>query len=71
MKTKKGRIVSRKKHAAGQRAIKNLRKMGYVAKKGKFTLFKKMSKRGGSASGFQEMRGGSNSEGFSDSGKLL
>jgi hypothetical protein len=41
MKTKKGRIVSRKKHAAGQRAIKKLKKMGYVAKKGTFKLFKK------------------------------
>ena len=41
MKTKKGRIVSKKKHAAGQRAIKKLKKMGYVAKKGTFKLFKK------------------------------
>ena len=51
MKTKKGRIVSKKKYAAGKRAIKTLRKMGYVAKKGKFTLFKKgkTMKKGGSA----------------------
>lgn len=41
MKTKKGRIVSKKKHAAGQRAIKKLKKLGYVAKKGTFKLFKK------------------------------
>jgi hypothetical protein len=41
MKTKRGRIVSRKKHAAGQKAIKKLRKAGYVAKKGTFKLFKK------------------------------
>lgn len=41
MKTKKGRIVSKKKHAAGQKAIKNLKKLGYVAKKGTFKLFKK------------------------------
>ena len=41
MKTKKGRIVSRKKHAAGKRALKNLVKAGFKAKKGKFTLFKK------------------------------
>jgi hypothetical protein len=41
MKTKKGRIVSRKKHAAGQKAIKKLKKLGYVAKKGTFKLFKK------------------------------
>ncbi len=50
MKTKKGRIVSRRKHAAGQRAIKKLRKLGYIAKKGKFSLFTKKSKRGGSSS---------------------
>ena len=37
----KGRIVSRKKHAAGLKAIKRLRKAGYVAKKGTFKLFKK------------------------------
>lgn len=50
MKTRKGRIVSKKKHAAGKRAIKTLRKMGYIAKKGKFSLFKKgkTMKRGGS-----------------------
>ena len=37
----KGKIVSRRKHAAGLKAIKHLRKLGYTAKKGKFTLFKK------------------------------
>jgi hypothetical protein len=37
----KGKIVSRRKHAAGLKAIKRLRKLGYTAKKGKFTLFKK------------------------------
>lgn len=41
MKTKKGRIVSKKKHAAGKKALSRLRKAGYTAKKGKFTLFKK------------------------------
>ena len=50
MKTKNGRIVSKKKHAAGKKAIKNLRKLGYIAKKGTFKLFSKKSKRGGSAS---------------------
>lgn len=50
MKTKNGRIVSRKKHAAGKKAIKNLRKLGYIAKKGTFKLFTKKSKRGGSSS---------------------
>ena len=52
VKTKRGRIVSRRKQAAGKKASARLRKAGYVAKKGKFTLFTKKSKRGGSASGF-------------------
>jgi hypothetical protein len=37
----KGRIVSRKKHAAGKKALKNLIKAGYKAKKGTFKLFRK------------------------------
>jgi hypothetical protein len=37
----KGRIISRKKHAAGKKAIKHLRELGYIAKKGTFKLFKK------------------------------
>jgi hypothetical protein len=41
MKTKKGRIVSRKKHAAGKKALRRLVKAGYKAKKGTFKLFKK------------------------------
>lgn len=41
MKTKKGRIVSKKKHAIGLRRIKTLRKLGFKAKKGTFKLFKK------------------------------
>jgi hypothetical protein len=41
MKTRKGRIVSKKKHAAGKKALKQLRKAGYIAKKGTFKLFKK------------------------------
>ena len=41
MKTKKGRIVSRKKHAIGLRRIKSLRRLGFKAKKGTFKLFRK------------------------------
>lgn len=37
----KGRIISRKKHAAGKKAIKHLRSLGYIAKKGTFKLFHK------------------------------
>ena len=41
MQNKHGRIVSRRKHALGKKAVKRLRSMGYVARKGKFTLFRK------------------------------
>jgi hypothetical protein len=41
MKTKKGRIVSRKKHALGKKSLKNLIKAGFKAKKGTFKLFKR------------------------------
>jgi len=41
MKTRKGRIVSKKKHALGKKAIKRLTKAGYKAKKGTFKLFRK------------------------------
>lgn len=50
MKTKRGRIVSRRKHAVGLRRIKTLRRMGFVAKKGKFQLFTRKS-RGGATLG--------------------
>ena len=43
MKTDKGRIVSKKQHAAGLKAIQRLRAAGYVAKKGTFQLFKRKS----------------------------
>lgn len=57
VKTKRGRIVSRRKQAAGKKAILKLRKLGYVAKKGTFKLFKKGSKKGGSVSGFSDAGG--------------
>ena len=41
MKTRSGRIVSKRKHSAGLKAIKKLNKLGYVAKKGTFKLFKR------------------------------
>ena len=63
VKNKHGRIVSRRKQAAGRKALANLRKAGYIAKKGTFKLFRKGSKRGGSDSGL--MMGGSDStQGF-------
>ncbi len=41
MKTRNGRIISRKKHAAGKKSIKHLRALGYIAKKGTFKIFRK------------------------------
>lgn len=41
MKTKKGRIVSKKQHSSGLKAIKRLFAAGYKPKKGTFKLFRK------------------------------
>jgi len=41
MKTKKGRIVSRRKHAQGLKAIKRLFSLGYKPKKGTFKVMRK------------------------------
>jgi len=41
---KAGLIVSKKRSALGKKALKNLHNAGYVAKKGTFTLFKKIKK---------------------------
>lgn len=41
MKTKKGRIVSRKQHALGLKRIKHLFALGYKPTRGKFTAMKK------------------------------
>ena len=41
VKNKHGRIVSRKKQAAGRKALKYLTRKGYKAKKGVFHLFNK------------------------------
>lgn len=44
---KKGRIISRRKSAAGKKAIKHLFALGFKPKKGQFTLMRKsMAKRG-------------------------
>jgi hypothetical protein len=52
MKNKRGAIISRKKYALGKKSIKYLEKLGYKAKKGQFTLFRKQRK------GSKKMRGG-------------
>lgn len=45
---KKGRIISRRKSAAGKKAIKHLFALGFKPKKGQFTLMRKsMAKRSG------------------------
>lgn len=41
MKTKRGRIVSKKQHAAGKKAVKRLFALGYKPKKGKFIAMRK------------------------------
>ena len=41
MMTKKGRIVSKKQHKAGLKAIKRLYALGYKPKKGTFKLMRK------------------------------
>jgi hypothetical protein len=46
MKNKHGRIVSRKQHAAGKKALTRLLKAGFKAKKGAFKLFTKKARRG-------------------------
>ena len=61
MKTKKGRIVSRRQHTAGKKAIKRLFALGYKPKKGTFKAMhkhkkgtKKHSKKRGGAAGTVE-----------------
>ena len=44
-----GRIISRKKHAAGKKAIKHLRALGFIAKKGTFKLMSKSMSKGKSS----------------------
>lgn len=41
MRTKNGRIVSKKQHAAGKKAIKRLFSLGYKPQKGKFVAMRK------------------------------
>ena len=55
----KGRIVSRKKHAAGKKAIKHLFKLGYKPTKGSFKAMKKGHSTRKHRGGFFEPPGGS------------
>jgi hypothetical protein len=45
VQNKHGRIVSRRKQAAGRKALKYLTRRGYKAKKGVFRLFNKYRRR--------------------------
>lgn len=60
MKTRSGRIVSRKKHAAGKKAINRLFKAGYKPKKGTFKLFSKGARK------TRRARGGSSASALAD-----
>jgi len=68
VKTRKGRIVSRKKQAAGKKAIKRLFALGYKPKKGKFSLMKskKSSRRTRKRGGAEPFEGASLAEAFAD-----
>lgn len=69
VKTRKGRIVSRKKQAAGKKAIKRLFALGYKPKKGKFTLMsksKKGARRTRKRGGAEPFEGASLAEAFAD-----
>jgi hypothetical protein len=58
VKTRKGRIVSRKKQLAGRKAIKRLFALGYKPKKGKFSLMRKSMSKGKKSSRRTRKRGG-------------
>ena len=65
-----GRIISRKKHAAGKKAIKHLFAMGYKPKKGTFKLMRKsMAHKKSSRRHSRKHRGGN--LGMPDLSKLL
>ena len=57
-----GRIISRKKHAAGKKAIKHLRALGFIAKKGTFKLMRKSMAKGKASRRRTRKHGGSNNE---------
>ena len=74
VKTRKGRIVSRKKQAAGKKAIKRLFALGFKPKKGKFSLMrksmsKKSSRRTRKRGGAEPFEGAELFEAFADADK--
>lgn len=76
VKTRKGRIVSRKKQAAGKKAIKRLFALGFKPKKGKFSLMrksisKKSSRRTRKRGGAEPFEGAELFEAFADANKKM
>ena len=72
VKTRKGRIVSRKKQAAGKKAIKRLFALGYKPTKGRFSLMKKSkksSRRTRKRGGAEPFEGAELFEAFADADK--
>ena len=69
----KGRIVSRKKHAAGKKAIKRLFALGYKPTKGRFSLMKskKSSRRTRKRGGAEPFEGAELFEAFADADKKM
>jgi len=63
-----GRIISRKKHAAGKKAIKHLFAMGYKPKKGTFRLMSKSMRKSMGRSRRRTRRRGGWAEGASAMG---
>lgn len=63
MQLNAGRIVSRKKHAAGKKAIKHLFALGFKPKKGSFHLFGKTRKGKASRHKTRKARGGFDASG--------
>ena len=65
----KGRIVSRKKHAAGKKAIQRLFKLGYKPTKGTFKAMRKGARKTRrSRGGFAETKSGSVADTLSNLG---
>jgi hypothetical protein len=64
-----GRIISRKKHAAGKKAIKHLFAMGYKPKKGTFKLMRKSMAK--SSRRHSRKRGGAEAAGLPNVSAML
>jgi hypothetical protein len=68
MKTKKGRIVSKKQHKSGFKAIKRLFALGYKPKKGTFKAMRKSMVNGRRKKQTKKRGGALGVAGFADAG---